>query len=554
MREAIIPCNVACRRCLLKLTQAKEAVSLFLISILFLSHSLLAQSVGIGTNTPHPTALLHVDLGISTSNGLLVTGIFSGASTFPNLGAGSRLMFYPGKSAFRSGSVAGSQWDNSNVGFNSIACGSSTTASGNSSIAFGGSTIASGTDATAMGRATVASGLYSSAFGSTTTATGQASSAFGSSTSAIGNTSTAMGFGTNANGDYSTAMGYNTSAEGNYSFSTGYFTSAGGESSTAMGAHATASGIYSFALGDQATASGTGSISIGFNTIARGISSTAIGNFAQANGYSSTTLGFANIAKGFGSTVLGMYNDSILFSDQSSITPTTPLFIIGNGDASNNRSNALVVRKDGRVGIGTNTPDFLLDVNGRIRIASEGGSVTAGTYLNKLDNSGTAAFIGMYNDNYVGLYGSIVGWNFVMNTSSGNVGIGTLTPAQKLSVAGNICYTGTIAACSDIRYKKNILPISHALSNLITLHGIYYNWKKEKFTDKGFTDERQIGFSAQEVEKLFPEMVQTDADGYKSVDYSRMTPVLVEAIKEQQKQIEELKKKVEKLEKSSRKK
>ena len=53
-----------------------------------------------------------------------------------------------------------------------------------------------------------------------------------------------------------------------------------------------------------------------------------------------------------------------------------------------------------------------------------------------------------------------------------------------------------------------------------------------------FGDERQLGFSAQEVEKLFPEVVTTDANGYKSVDYGRLTPVLVEAIKEQQKQID----------------
>ena len=55
-----------------------------------------------------------------------------------------------------------------------------------------------------------------------------------------------------------------------------------------------------------------------------------------------------------------------------------------------------------------------------------------------------------------------------------------------------------------------------------------------------FTDTRQIGFSAQEVEKLFPEVVLTDANGYKSVDYGRLTPVLVEAIKELQKQIDTL--------------
>ena len=57
-----------------------------------------------------------------------------------------------------------------------------------------------------------------------------------------------------------------------------------------------------------------------------------------------------------------------------------------------------------------------------------------------------------------------------------------------------------------------------------------------------FSDDRQIGFSAQEVEKLFPEIVVTDATGYKSVDYGRITPILVEAVKEQQQQIDELKK------------
>ena len=121
--------------------------------------------------------------------------------------------------------------------------------------------------------------------------------------------------------------------------------------------------------------------------------------------------------------------------------------------------------------------------------------------------------------------------------SNGNVGIGTSSPAQKLHVAGNICATGTISSCSDIRYKQNISPIAHSLTAILSLHGLYYNWKKKEFPQPDFGDERQIGFSAQEVEKLFPEIVMTDANGYKSVDYGRLTPILVEAVKEQQKQI-----------------
>ena len=95
--------------------------------------------------------------------------------------------------------------------------------------------------------------------------------------------------------------------------------------------------------------------------------------------------------------------------------------------------------------------------------------------------------------------------------------------------------------------KKNIFPITNALTSLQFIHGIYYNWDDEKFRDKNFGDDRQIGFSAQELEEVYPEMVHTDSEGFKTVDYSRLTPVLVEAIKEQQSQIDILKSELDQL-------
>ena len=127
-----------------------------------------------------------------------------------------------------------------------------------------------------------------------------------------------------------------------------------------------------------------------------------------------------------------------------------------------------------------------------------------------------------------------------MYVNTGNVCIGTVTPSQKLHVIGNICATGTIGACSDVRYKTNLQPLSDALSSLRNITPIYYHWKTG-FKEQNFTKEKQLGFSAQEIEKYFPEIVQTNSDGYKAVDYGRMTPVLVQAIKEQQEQIDELK-------------
>jgi hypothetical protein len=70
---------------------------------------------------------------------------------------------------------------------------------------------------------------------------------------------------------------------------------------------------------------------------------------------------------------------------------------------------------------------------------------------------------------------------------------------------------------------------------------VSFNWRKEEFPEMNFGDGRQIGFIAQEVEEVLPEVVHTDSEGYKSVEYSKVVSVLVEAIKEQQKEIDELK-------------
>jgi hypothetical protein len=197
--------------------------------------------------------------------------------------------------------------------------------------------------------------------------------------------------------------------------------------------------------------------------------------------------------------------------------------MVGNGDAVT-RSNALVVTKDGRIWLDPNNKN---DGNTSANALMFGSYLTSGAGISSKRTAGG-------NQNGLDFYTASA--NRFSITSGGDVGIGTDAPSQKLQVVGNICATGTIGACSDIRYKTNILPVSGALSSILSLHGIYYHWKQE-FKDKGFTGDRQIGFAAQEIEKLFPEMVQTDAAGYKAVDYSRMTPVLVEAVKEQQKEL-----------------
>ncbi len=138
--------------------------------------------------------------------------------------------------------------------------------------------------------------------------------------------------------------------------------------------------------------------------------------------------------------------------------------------------------------------------------------------------------------------------NLATNNNAGSVNIGTLgnrtitlgvnSGSSKVVIdAVDVILTNGMTASSDIRLKENFESIGNALELVGQLNGLYYTWKKDAGTDKP----RKLGFIAQEVEKVIPELVKTDSEGMKSVDYVSVVPVLVEALKHQQKQIDELK-------------
>ena len=112
------------------------------------------------------------------------------------------------------------------------------------------------------------------------------------------------------------------------------------------------------------------------------------------------------------------------------------------------------------------------------------------------------------------------------------------------SLNGSGTYSGTWTQASDERYKKDVKPLENSLDKIKQLIPVKYEWKKDEYPDKSFQDGKQIGLIAQDVEKVFPQLVSTDSDGYKSIDYSKINVLLIEAIKEQQKSIEDLKKEV----------
>lgn len=135
----------------------------------------------------------------------------------------------------------------------------------------------------------------------------------------------------------------------------------------------------------------------------------------------------------------------------------------------------------------------------------------------------------------------------IIANTAGLVGIGGLSQiGYALTVNGDMKVTGlinssNITETSDARYKTNVATIGNALATVQQLRGVSYDWKRNEFPDMNFKQGKDLGLIAQEVEKVLPELVNTDAKGFKSVQYSHLVSVLVEAIKEQQKQIEALK-------------
>ena len=189
--------------------------------------------------------------------------------------------------------------------------------------------------------------------------------------------------------------------------------------------------------------------------------------------------------------------------------------------------------------------------NEKISVVNSNGTATDSIFINSVSGGLTMTSSGAVNlasssSTLTMTSGGTV--NLATNNNTGAVNISTL--GNRTTTIGvnsgtskvildsvDVQITNGFTTTSDIRLKENFEPMSNALELVSQLNGTYYTWKKDAGTDKP----RKLGFIAQEVEKIIPELVKTDSEGMKSVDYVSVIPVLVEALKHQQKQIDELK-------------
>ncbi|MES2850688.1 MAG: tail fiber domain-containing protein [Bacteroidota bacterium] len=458
-----------------------------------------AQNVGIGTNTPK--AAFNV-----AENKTVLFGNDTG-------GSGSKMMWIPAKYAFRAGAI-GNQlnyyaytadstiWDYDSIGAFSFASGYQNKAIGLASSTMGFFNEVRGGYATAMGSNNKNIGWYSFSAGASNQSLGTGSICVGSQNISRGLCSFAAGKENEVAGDNSVALGYQNHSNGNYS---------------------TVIGLYN-------NVSGVASVAIGYNNNITGLASSGLGQDNIVNSNLSTAIGIANATNSYGMMALGLYSDTIAGGNRLGWVSTDPLFIIGNGNGAGARNNAMTILKNGKTGFGTNTPAGLL------HIKHNGQAANPQLVVEEAQNDYSRISFKNANPGYwnIEAYSKpILGSNDVAKFNFFYSANGYIF---SLSGNGNATLTGTLYQNSDESLKQNISPIKNSLGKLMQLNGYNYQWK-----DTARGTEEQVGLLAQEVEKQFPQLVMTDEQGKKSVAYANMVPVLLQAIKEQQQQIDELK-------------
>jgi hypothetical protein len=264
-------------------------------------------------------------------------------------------------------------------------------------------------------------------------------------------------------------------------------------------------GSYSFAAGQNTQATGDYSFSVGRSNAATGNFASSMGNFAFAGGDYSLAIG---------SSVSSDAPNSIAIGSKLTVLNTSPFF--SNG--------ACILGDDG---------SYMTSGDTKAYVANQFSARFNGGFIFGTEVNGVGEFT---NANSVIITGGA--------TPRMGIGIDPTAGGFRLDVNGLIRTTGAVNTTSDRRLKENILTLNNSLSNIQRLRGTSYFLK-----DKSNDSRLQFGVIAQEIEEVFPNLVMTDSEGYKSVSYSGLIPVLIEATKEQQTIIEAQEQKITSLEK-----
>jgi len=197
---------------------------------------------------------------------------------------------------------------------------------------------------------------------------------------------------------------------------------------------------------------------------------------------------------------------------------------------------ALTIDSSGNVGINCNSPSSKLNVNGTLNVSGVSyfdgaSSVKRDIYLSTFSPTNAVSFrFVCYPQTIQGLISNTFQlWKYGPTSGTGTEIFRIYESNGNLNYYGNI-YASNITARSDLRKKTNITTIQDPLEKIQQMRGVYYNKKDDP------SKTRNVGFIAQDLESVLPEVVHTNThdEGYKSVSYGNITAVLIEGMKSQQ--------------------
>jgi hypothetical protein len=376
-----------------------------------------------------------------------------------------------------------------------------------------------------------------SAFAITNTGAGPAVTASAANGNAVAGTSSAIGYAAVAGSNDNGYGVYGVSKHSSYAGVSGSNSGSGigvrGEVVAGVGVYGFAASANSFGVKGDAP-NGNGVI---------GVSSAA--GFAAVVGSNDNGYGVYGVSKhssyagvigsnsGSGPGVEGQSGNGIAVRGSTLLgTGVSGSSSLGVGVVGRSEGNYAGVSGSSRTGNG---------VQGQSNGASNGGDGGNGVYGYSPSAVGVRGYSGTGNGvlgRSDGASNGGDGGNGVYGYSPSGVGVaGYSDLGYGIKCYGSGGYTGSWSNLSDERLKKDISPLADALGRVLALRGVSFTWRRDEFPEQHLNDGPQIGFIAQEVEPVLPEVVTTDPQGYKAVDYSKLTPVLVEAIKQQQEEI-----------------
>ena len=255
-----------------------------------------------------------------------------------------------------------------------------------------------------------------------------------------------------------------------------------------------------------------------------------------------------------GTTTLDINASSAITVDGGSITigaSSASALDLNTTTCDIDATGALTIDSATSISIGT-TADKPMDIDAstlaidssdttNLTMTANTGSDKTLTIAASNSNSGNYGNLAMSADGDVTLNTTTDAKKIYIGNSNNTSGIYIGSTGARTVQVGNTSATVNVynfSSYSDLRLKENVVKIDNTLDKVLKLDGVHYNWIADE------QKKTQVGFIAQRVEEIFPELINKSNDGYKTVNYLGMTAVLLEAIKEQQKQIEELKNKL----------